>query len=102
MCLYENAQNLSPPCAQAISDVYVLREQYWTSYSDAQEMGHHHHHPAMGILVLGLFLLVLVKKIRHTNMPVSEYVYSRVSSFFAKRSATSEGYALLQAEASLC
>lgn len=63
-CLYENAENLSPPCAQAIVDVYALREQYWSSYTEAQQP-HHHHHPVMGLVFVGLILLVLVKKIMH-------------------------------------
>lgn len=80
MCLYDNAQNLSPPCAQAISDVYVLREQYWTSYSDAQEMGHHHH-PVMGFFILGLVLVVLVKKIMY--MPRRRHVHKFLTALNA-------------------
>jgi hypothetical protein len=64
-CLHENAEMLSPPCAQAIGNVYALREQYWTTYSDAQKASLHHHHPVFGLFVIGFFFIILLKRIMY-------------------------------------
>lgn len=60
-CVYENVQNLSPTCMQAISDLYVLRSEYWETYSSSQQS--HGHHSVIFPVLFVILIVSLVKKV---------------------------------------
>lgn len=54
LCMYQQLEQLSPPCVSAVADVYALRQSYW-----AEAEGHGHHHCGGGLVLIGLLLLFL-------------------------------------------
>lgn len=52
-CMYQNIDNLSQPCLNAVQDLYVLREQYWE-----EEQQVNHNHPGHFVVVIMFFLLI--------------------------------------------
>lgn len=61
-CIYENFQTLSPGCQEAVSDLYILRENYWQQEEIAHKPPHHH---GLFLPIILLFLVVpcLVRKL---------------------------------------
>lgn len=61
LCMYQNLDALSPPCQQAVADLYQLREQFWLEDQVAQgPPPPPHHHPfllLLPVLLLGGALL---------------------------------------------
>ena len=39
MCMYQNFNQLPPPCQSAVADLHILRKQYWEEVGDSA--GHH-------------------------------------------------------------
>lgn len=62
LCMYKNVESLSPPCMQAVGDLYAVREAYWESYTASQQSPHHGG-GAFFVLIIGVLLGMLIKKI---------------------------------------
>jgi hypothetical protein len=57
--MYQHATQLSPPCVNAVVDLYTLRQQYWQNHVETTVQPH----PHFGFLLIGgLLLLALVKR----------------------------------------
>jgi hypothetical protein len=66
LCMYDNAQNLSPSCLNAVGQLHALRADYWDNYSSSSY--HHHHAPLLHLVFLffaALGFVGLVKRIVH-------------------------------------
>jgi hypothetical protein len=58
-CIYQNIDNLSQPCFNAVQDLYVLREQYW---EEEQQIQNHQHGHFFVLLMFFLLISAMIRK----------------------------------------